>query len=88
VGAAGLVTERAWATKVHLEQTRIIAAAKAAAGRTVVRALRILPPGAVPVPGPPDVAPAAPAAPTGPARTRETACEGYYGRGGRRFPQV
>jgi predicted nucleic acid-binding Zn ribbon protein len=69
----------AWATKVRLEQTRIIAAANAAAGRTVVRALRILPPGAVPVPGPADVAPVepAPVAPTGPARTRETACEGY-----------
>ncbi|MFB7552583.1 DciA family protein [Streptomyces sp. NPDC056154] len=67
----------AWATKARLEQTRVIAAANKAAGRTVVSSLRILPPGAAPVPGPADAAPAAPAAPTGPARTRETACEGY-----------
>ncbi|MER0443188.1 DciA family protein [Streptomyces sp. Edi4] len=69
----------AWATKARLEQTRVIEAANKAAGRTVVRALRILPPGAVPAPGPADVAPAdpAPAAPTGLAKTRETACEGY-----------
>ncbi|MYW31075.1 DUF721 domain-containing protein [Streptomyces sp. SID2119] len=69
----------AWATKARLEQTRVIAAANKAAGRTVVRALRILPPGAAPVPGQADAVPAdpAPAAPTGPARTRETACEGY-----------
>jgi predicted nucleic acid-binding Zn ribbon protein len=69
----------AWATKTRLEQTRVIAAANKAAGRTVVRALRILPPGAVPVPGPADVAPAdpPPAAPAGPVKTRETACEGY-----------
>ncbi|WP_308408582.1 DUF721 domain-containing protein [Streptomyces sp. AC627_RSS907] len=69
----------AWATKARLEQTRVIAAANKAAGRTVVSALRILPPGAAPVPGPADAVPAdpAPAAPTGPARTRETACEGY-----------
>ena len=69
----------AWATKARLEQTRVVAAANKAAGRTVVRALRILPPGAAPVPGPAAAVPAdpAPAAPTGPVRTRETACEGY-----------
>jgi predicted nucleic acid-binding Zn ribbon protein len=68
----------AWATKARLEQTRVIAAANKAAGREVVRALRILPPGAVPAPGPADVVPADPApAPTGPAKSRETACEGY-----------
>ncbi|WP_332836391.1 hypothetical protein [Streptomyces odonnellii] len=57
----------------------VVEAANKAAGRTVVRALRILPPGAAPAPGPADVVPAdsVPAAPTGPARTRETACEGY-----------
>ncbi|MFE4653579.1 DciA family protein [Streptomyces sp. NPDC056707] len=68
-----------WATQTRLEQTRIIAAANKVAGRTVVSALRILPPGAAPAPGPADVAPAdpVPAAPTGPARTREAACEGY-----------
>jgi predicted nucleic acid-binding Zn ribbon protein len=69
----------AWATKARLEQTRIIAAANEAAGRTVVSSLRILPPGAAPVPAPADAAPVdqAPAAPTGPAKTRETASEGY-----------
>ncbi|MEU7377825.1 DciA family protein [Streptomyces albidoflavus] len=67
-----------WATKARPEQTRIVAAANEAAGRTVVRALRILPPGAAPVPGPAAVpADRASAAPTGPAGTRETACEGY-----------
>ncbi|MFF0451564.1 DciA family protein [Streptomyces sp. NPDC004609] len=66
----------AWATKARLEQTRVIAAANKAGGRTVVSSLRILPPGAAPVPGPADAVPAdpAPAAPTGPARTRETKC--------------
>ncbi|MEU3064172.1 DciA family protein [Streptomyces subrutilus] len=66
----------AWATKVRLEQARVIAAANKAAGRTVVRALRVLAPGAVPASV--DVAPAGPApAPAGPAKTRQTACEGY-----------
>ncbi|MEU1077973.1 MULTISPECIES: DciA family protein [unclassified Streptomyces] len=69
----------AWATKARLEQTRVIAAANKAAGRTVVNSLRILPPGAAPVPNPADAVPAdsTPAAPTGPAKTRETASEGY-----------
>ncbi|WP_069772222.1 DciA family protein [Streptomyces sp. LUP30] len=65
----------AWATKTRLEQIRIVDAANKSAGRTVVRALRILAPGSVAVPDHVDVVPAA--APTGPARTRETACEGY-----------
>ncbi|MFJ4329158.1 DUF721 domain-containing protein [Streptomyces tricolor] len=65
----------AWATKVRLEQARIIAAANESAGRTVVRSLRILAPGSVPEPASVDPAPAA--APTGPVRTRETASEGY-----------
>ncbi|GGR45898.1 DciA family protein [Streptomyces netropsis] len=69
----------AWATKTRLEQTRVISAANKAAGRTIVRSLRILPPGAAPVPGPADVAPAAPASATsaGPVKTRGAACEGY-----------
>jgi predicted nucleic acid-binding Zn ribbon protein len=58
----------AWATKARLEQTRIVAAANESAGRTVVRSLRILAPGAVPEPE---------AAPAGPPRTRETASDGY-----------
>ncbi|MFD5341526.1 DciA family protein [Streptomyces hawaiiensis] len=40
----------AWATKARLEQTRVIAAVNESAGRTVVRALRILAPGSVSVP--------------------------------------
>ena len=51
---SGLLTvcpeSSAWATKARLEQTRVIAAANKAAGRTVVSALRILPP--VPYPCP------------------------------------
>ncbi|MDL5206646.1 DciA family protein [Streptomyces sp. ALI-76-A] len=67
----------AWATKTRLEQTRIVAAANESAGRTVVRSLRILAPGAVPVPEPADVDPEPEAAPAGPPRTRETASDGY-----------
>lgn len=48
-----------------LEQDRTIEAANAAAGRTVVSALRILPPGAAPAPGPADTAPDSPPAPAG-----------------------
>ncbi|MFF7954137.1 DciA family protein [Streptomyces griseorubiginosus] len=66
----------AWATKTRLEQARVIAAANKAAGRTVVRALRILAPGAVPAPGSADVAPAAPAAPDVPVERRMPP-EGY-----------
>ncbi|MFJ9033104.1 DUF721 domain-containing protein [Streptomyces sp. NPDC102274] len=43
----------AWATKARLEQTRVIEAVNAAAGRTVVRAVRILAPGSVTAPDPP-----------------------------------
>ncbi|MGW1597554.1 DciA family protein [Streptomyces sp. NPDC002343] len=67
----------AWATKTRLEQARIIAAANGLAGRTVVRALKILAPGTVPVPEPADADPEPAAAPTGPLRTRETASDGY-----------
>ncbi|MGW5852616.1 DUF721 domain-containing protein [Streptomyces sp. NPDC055254] len=47
----------AWATKARLEQARVIAAANVATGRTVVRALRILPPRTAPAPGRADAAP-------------------------------
>lgn len=47
----------AWATKARLEQIRVVAAANKAAGRQVVSALRILPPGAVPMSDRADVAP-------------------------------
>lgn len=67
----------AWATKARLEQTRVIAAANTSAGRTVVRALRILPPGTVPTPEPADAGPAPAAVSCGPVRARETACDGY-----------
>ncbi|MEE6269138.1 DciA family protein [Streptomyces diastatochromogenes] len=66
----------AWATKTRLEQARVIEAANESAGRTVVRALKILAPGTVPVPEPADADPA-PAAPAGPVHTRETASPGY-----------
>ncbi|MFH8939543.1 DciA family protein [Streptomyces griseosporeus] len=66
----------AWATKTRLEQARIIAAANESAGRTVVRALKILAPGTVPVPEPADanLEPAAvPAGPVRPGRPPRTA---------------
>lgn len=65
----------AWATKLRLEQARVVQAANESAGRTVVRGLRILAPGSVPVAEPDAVAPAA--APNGPVKTRESASEGY-----------
>ncbi|MER6160917.1 DciA family protein [Streptomyces sp. NPDC001868] len=67
----------AWATKLRLEQARIVAAANESAGRTVVRALRILAPGSVSVADLEDVAPQSAAVSLGPVKTRETACEGY-----------
>ncbi|MCX5589556.1 DciA family protein [Streptomyces erythrochromogenes] len=68
----------AWATKARLEQTRVIAAANNAAGRTVVSTLQILPPGATPAPDAADLISVAPAdVAVSPVRTRETACEGY-----------
>ncbi|WP_331761872.1 DciA family protein [Streptomyces sp. NBC_01546] len=68
----------AWATRTRLEQIRVIEAINRAAGRTVVRALRILPPGAVPAPDRAGMAPVALAdATTGPVKTRETASAGY-----------
>ncbi|MEV6726642.1 DUF721 domain-containing protein [Streptomyces xanthochromogenes] len=66
----------AWATKTRLEQARVIEAANTSAGRTVVRTLRILPPGALPAERP-DAEPAAASAPSGPVRVRETASDGY-----------
>ncbi|MGW6706863.1 DciA family protein [Streptomyces sp. NPDC054956] len=69
----------AWATKARMEQTRVIAAANKAAGRTAVSALRILPPGAASTPDPASAAPVDPAdGAVGSVRTRETACEGYH----------
>ncbi|MET9734517.1 DUF721 domain-containing protein [Streptomyces sp. NPDC006458] len=65
----------AWATKLRLEQARVVQAANESAGRTVVRGLRILAPGSVPVSEPDAVAPAA--APNGPVKTRGLASEGY-----------
>ncbi|MFJ9381693.1 DUF721 domain-containing protein [Streptomyces sp. NPDC101455] len=67
----------AWATKARLEQSRIIAAANASAGRTVVRGLRILAPGSVPAPAPDDDVQAS-ETPKGPAKTRELASDGYH----------
>jgi predicted nucleic acid-binding Zn ribbon protein len=66
----------AWATKLRLEQARVVQAANESAGRAVVRGLRILTPGSVPVTETDGVAPAA--APKGPVKSRESACEGYH----------
>ncbi|MGW5098204.1 DciA family protein [Streptomyces nodosus] len=63
----------AWARKTRLEQTRIIEATNKSAGRTVVRALRILTPGPVLTAELADTDPV----PAGPVRTRETASDGY-----------
>ncbi|MFD7324754.1 DUF721 domain-containing protein [Streptomyces sp. NPDC059875] len=61
----------AWATTARLEQTQVIEAANNAAGRILVRTLRILPPDSVPAPEPADVAPEAAAAPAA-AKADET----------------
>ncbi|MFB9593713.1 DUF721 domain-containing protein [Streptomyces racemochromogenes] len=53
----------AWATKARLEQTRLIAAANKAAGRTVVNSLWILPPAPVSAPADAALADLAPACP-------------------------
>ncbi|MFF8910959.1 DciA family protein [Streptomyces olivaceoviridis] len=68
----------AWATKARLEQARIMAAANESAGRTVVRTLRILAPGTVPVSGPSDADLQPVGVSAGPVRTRETASPGYH----------
>ena len=68
----------AWATKTRLEQSRIIAAANASAGRTVVHGLRILTPGSVSAPGPDDDVLQAPEAPKAPVKTGELASDGYH----------
>ncbi|MPY54249.1 DUF721 domain-containing protein [Streptomyces acidicola] len=67
-----------WATKLRLEQARVVEAANASAGRTVVRALRILAPGSVPAPTPDDDTPRAAGVPKGPVKTRELASDGYH----------
>lgn len=68
----------AWATKTRLDEARVIAAANKSAGRTVVRALKILTPGTVPAREPADTGPEPAAKPAGPVRTRETASDGYH----------
>ncbi|MEW2467904.1 DciA family protein [Streptomyces sp. NPDC046994] len=60
----------AWATKLRLEQARVIDAANLAAARTVVRSLQILAPGSVPVAKPADLSSPAAAAPVSPVKTR------------------
>ncbi|MDX3697904.1 DUF721 domain-containing protein [Streptomyces europaeiscabiei] len=67
----------AWATKLRLEQVRVVEAANESAGRTVVRGLRILAPGSVPVSESADVGPEAAAAPLGLVKTWELASERY-----------
>ncbi|MER5781300.1 DUF721 domain-containing protein [Streptomyces mobaraensis] len=67
----------AWATKTRLEQTRIIEAANTSASRTVVRALRILPPGTPPASNPPGPVAPTTAVTTEPMKPRESASAGY-----------
>ncbi len=67
----------AWATKTRLERIRVIEAANTSAGRTVIRAIWILPPGTVPEPELADADPGPAAASCGPVRTRENAGDGY-----------
>ncbi|MER5696105.1 DciA family protein [Streptomyces mirabilis] len=67
----------AWATKLRLEQARVIGAANESAGRKVVRGLRILAPGSVPATELADFTSISAAASTVPVRTRETASDGY-----------
>ncbi|MGY3341063.1 putative nucleic acid-binding Zn ribbon protein [Streptomyces filamentosus] len=71
----------AYATQLRLLTARIIATANEHVGSSAVRALRVLPPGAVDTTPPPAAAdrPAfsAAAAPGGPVKTRETASPGY-----------
>ncbi|MBT2419030.1 DUF721 domain-containing protein [Streptomyces sp. ISL-22] len=67
----------AWATKLRLEQTRVVQVANESAGRTVVRRLRILAPGSVPAPAPDDDAPQTAPVSEGPVRTGGVASDGY-----------
>ncbi|WP_432068617.1 DciA family protein [Streptomyces sp. C10-9-1] len=68
----------AYATQLRLLTARIIATANEHTGASAVRALRVLPPGAVDAtPAVDRPAPGAAAAPAGPVKTRETASAGY-----------
>jgi Dna[CI] antecedent, DciA len=69
----------AWATKVRLEQTRLVRAANDAAGRAAVRSIRVLPPGPAPAATETSVPAApAPATPEAAVKSRETASAGYH----------
>ncbi|KUH35245.1 hypothetical protein ATE80_30390 [Streptomyces kanasensis] len=72
----------AYATQLRLLTARIIATTNEHVGSSAVRALRVLPPGAVDTTPPPATDQPAPgaaavAAPAGPVKTRETASAGY-----------
>ncbi|MFJ7786919.1 DciA family protein [Streptomyces albidoflavus] len=69
----------AWRTRTVHEQANIIAAMNKSAGRTVVRAVRILAPRPLPAPAPPDPQTSTTrTAPPGPVRTRQSAPLGYH----------
>ncbi|ESP95902.1 hypothetical protein B591_29764 [Streptomyces sp. GBA 94-10 4N24] len=69
----------AWRTRTVHEQANIIAAMNKSAGRTVVRAVRILAPRPLPAPAPPDPQTSTSrTAPPGPVRTRQSAPLGYH----------
>ncbi|MFI8515970.1 DciA family protein [Streptomyces sp. NPDC085460] len=70
----------AYATQLRLLTARIITTANEHVGSSAVKALRVLPPGAVDTTPPPAAdrpASSAAAAPAGPVKTRETASAGY-----------
>ncbi|MFJ6452267.1 DciA family protein [Streptomyces hydrogenans] len=69
----------AYATQLRLLTPRIIATANEHVGFSALKALRVLPPGAVDTTPPPATVdrPAPGAAPAGPVKTRETASAGY-----------
>ncbi|GAA0897907.1 MULTISPECIES: DciA family protein [Streptomyces violaceusniger group] len=69
----------AYATQLRLITARIVAAANESVGTEAVRTVRVLPPGAAPVPRTAPKAPAAaPDAPRAPVKTREMGSAGFH----------
>jgi predicted nucleic acid-binding Zn ribbon protein len=67
----------AYATQLRMSTARLVAMANQAAGRDVVRSIRVLPPGTCPTVPASDVSPAGIPEPAGPVRTRQDASAGY-----------
>lgn len=69
----------AYATQLRLITARIVATANTSVGTDAVRTVRVLPPGAAPVPWTAPEAPAAaPTAPQAPVKTREMGSPGFH----------